>query len=232
MSKEEATKPYLYEEGKHKVCILSYVSEDTNPKLPLDCRVQLNWLNLEKAKSDIEKYKRENYFVVLYNHWGGKYENGYYPEKDLVKTCHELVDVGADLIIGHHSHTLQPQEIYKGKHIFYSLGNFCFSDIYFEGRVKKILNLSRYTESVIVAVEIKDNGYSCELLPIKNKKLFIIKSPKVLRKFRFRQVNFEIIKRNNLAWRIYNFGLKRIFPYYRLLKNYKEISFIRNFRNK
>ncbi|MEZ5146693.1 MAG: CapA family protein [Bacteroidales bacterium] len=40
-----------------------------------------------------------------------------------------LIDAGADLIIGHHSHTVQPFEIYKGKYIFYSLGNFVFQII-------------------------------------------------------------------------------------------------------
>jgi len=232
LSEKEARTPYLIEDKKKRICIFSYVSEDTNPKLPLECDLKLNWFNLEKVKQEIEEYKKLDYFIVLYNHWGGNYENGYYPEKELVKICHELVDIGADLIIGHHSHTLQPYEVYKDKYIFYSLGNFCFSDIYFESRVKKILNLPRFTESVIISIDLNKNGYSCELTPIKNKKLFIVKSHRVLKKYKNRQVIFKIVKRNRLAWRIYNFGLKRIFPYYRLLRNYKEISFIRNFRSK
>jgi poly-gamma-glutamate synthesis protein (capsule biosynthesis protein) len=36
------------------------------------------------------------------------------------------VDSGADFIIGHHPHVRQPAEIYQGKAIFYSLGNFIF----------------------------------------------------------------------------------------------------------
>jgi poly-gamma-glutamate synthesis protein (capsule biosynthesis protein) len=39
---------------------------------------------------------------------------------------HALVDAGADAVIGHHSHSLHPIEVYKGKPIFYSLGNFLF----------------------------------------------------------------------------------------------------------
>jgi poly-gamma-glutamate synthesis protein (capsule biosynthesis protein) len=39
---------------------------------------------------------------------------------------HALIDAGADAIIGHHSHSLHPIEVYKGKPIFYSLGNFLF----------------------------------------------------------------------------------------------------------
>lgn len=37
-----------------------------------------------------------------------------------------LIDAGADIIWGHHSHSLHPVEVYKGKPIFYSLGNFIF----------------------------------------------------------------------------------------------------------
>ena len=41
-----------------------------------------------------------------------------------------LVDAGADLVIGHHPHCVQPIECYKGKYIFYSLGNSFFPDIH------------------------------------------------------------------------------------------------------
>ena len=37
------------------------------------------------------------------------------------------VDSGADLVLGHHSHRIQPIEQYKGVYICYSLGNFCFA---------------------------------------------------------------------------------------------------------
>jgi poly-gamma-glutamate synthesis protein (capsule biosynthesis protein) len=40
---------------------------------------------------------------------------------------HLAVDAGADLVIGHHSHRINPIEQYNGVYICYSLGNFCFS---------------------------------------------------------------------------------------------------------
>ena len=43
-----------------------------------------------------------------------------------VAEAHRLVEAGADIIIGHHSHTLQPVERYKGSTIYYSIGNFIF----------------------------------------------------------------------------------------------------------
>ena len=46
------------------------------------------------------------------------------------KLAHQIIEAGADLIIGHHPHVVQNIEKYQGKLIFYSLGNFIF-DQYF-----------------------------------------------------------------------------------------------------
>jgi poly-gamma-glutamate synthesis protein (capsule biosynthesis protein) len=43
-----------------------------------------------------------------------------------IQACHEIVDGGADLIVGGHPHVLQPLETYNGVHIIYSIGNFVF----------------------------------------------------------------------------------------------------------
>ena len=62
--------------------------------------------------------------VIAAMHWGE--DKWTTPEKDQVTLGHDLVDMGYDLIIGHHSHVLQAMEVYKGKTICYSLGNFCY----------------------------------------------------------------------------------------------------------
>lgn len=57
-------------------------------------------------------------------HWGTELVN--YPE-DYQKTLgRKCIDWGADLVIGHHPHVLQGVDMYKGRYIIYSLGNFCF----------------------------------------------------------------------------------------------------------
>ena len=43
-----------------------------------------------------------------------------------ISFAHQMIDAGADIIIGHHPHVIQPMEIYKGKRIYYSLGNSYF----------------------------------------------------------------------------------------------------------
>ncbi|MGE5380390.1 MAG: CapA family protein, partial [Methylocystaceae bacterium] len=49
------------------------------------------------------------------------------PNQQQKRLGHLAIDAGADLIIGHHPHVLQPSETYKDKLIAYSLGNFVFA---------------------------------------------------------------------------------------------------------
>lgn len=62
--------------------------------------------------------------IIACCHWG--IEREYYPIEYQRAMAHELIDCGADLVIGNHPHVLQGMELYKNKMICYSLGNFCF----------------------------------------------------------------------------------------------------------
>lgn len=63
-------------------------------------------------------------FKILYVHWGNEYINR--PSAAQKKFAHWLLDAGFDLIIGMHPHVLQGYENYKGKRVYYSLGNCVF----------------------------------------------------------------------------------------------------------
>ncbi|MEI8096490.1 MAG: CapA family protein [Candidatus Moraniibacteriota bacterium] len=115
----------------------------------------------EKVLSDITSVQGKADFVVLYTHWGKEYESVLPGVKDL---AHEFIDVGVDIIIGSHPHVVQEKEIYKGKHIYYSLGNFIF-DQYFRPDTQKGLLVrvifdpsthSITTEDISIA--LKNNG--------------------------------------------------------------------------
>lgn len=61
-------------------------------------------------------------------HWGIEHSPGF--SKKQQNAAHFMIDNGADIVIGHHPHCIQPWEKYKDKYIFYSLGNLAFHDIY------------------------------------------------------------------------------------------------------
>lgn len=62
--------------------------------------------------------------VIVSCHWG--IEARYTATKSQKSRGHALINHGADIIVGTHPHRLQPIEVYKGKYILYSIGNFCF----------------------------------------------------------------------------------------------------------
>jgi poly-gamma-glutamate synthesis protein (capsule biosynthesis protein) len=90
-------------------------------------------------------------------HWGIEYKIVNSPAQQ--QLAHLIIDNGADLIIGHHPHVVQNIEEYKGKLIFYSLGNFIF-DQYFKEEVQ---------QGLAVGWEIYPQKYVFNLFPLQSK---------------------------------------------------------------
>ena len=65
-------------------------------------------------------------YVIANVHWGTEYDN--MASKEQREFAREMIDAGADAVIGTHPHVLQGMEFYQGKPIIYSLGNFWFND--------------------------------------------------------------------------------------------------------
>ncbi len=84
--------------------------------------------DLEKAKELVGLAASTTDLAIINIHWGTEYEHYFNSYQQNIG--HALIDAGADVIIGHHPHVVQGMEIYQGKPIFYSLGNFIF-DQYF-----------------------------------------------------------------------------------------------------
>lgn len=75
----------------------------------------------------INKLRETHDVIVISAHWGVEYAPRNSVEQK--QLAHEWIDAGADLIIGHHPHVIENMEVYHGKAIFYSLGNFIFDQI-------------------------------------------------------------------------------------------------------
>jgi poly-gamma-glutamate capsule biosynthesis protein CapA/YwtB (metallophosphatase superfamily) len=84
--------------------------------------------NASNLSNTIKTFKKQNPSCVVFVclHWGVEMEIT--PTKEQVSQAHFLIEAGADAIIGHHPHVVQSIELYNGKYIFYSLGNFVFDN--------------------------------------------------------------------------------------------------------
>lgn len=79
----------------------------------------------QQLKDNIAKVQADGaQLIVVIFHWGNETET--VPDSNQTTLGRMAIDLGADLVCGHHPHVLQGIETYKGKNIVYSLGNFCF----------------------------------------------------------------------------------------------------------
>lgn len=100
--------------------------------------------------ADIAAAKKQADCVIVAFHWGG--EGLDKPKAYQIIAAHRAVDAGADIIIGHHPHTLQGVEYYGKGVIFYSLGNYAFGSY---SRSSEISMIARITfDAGIREVEI------------------------------------------------------------------------------
>ena len=213
LSKEEAEKPLIIDENGVRLGFLNFVNENTNPKMPNKAEIFLNYLEINEVENQILKIKKKVDHVIVLLHWGGRVEEGFYPDKNQPLIARKMIEAGADLIIGGHSHTVQPFEIYKGKYIFYSLGNFCFDDILQD---QEIFEIGRYRKrkTIIPTVIFEKEKYSVNISHVKNKEGFIIMNNSLFRKFilNWRNTLFFFMKNSEFLWKIYFWHLKKIVP--------------------
>jgi hypothetical protein len=122
----------------------------------------------EAVEADIRALRERADRIVVTFHWGAPYEPQPSPE-DQAK-ARFAVDCGADAVVGHHPHIVQPFEIYRGCPIFYSVGNFAFGSG--NSRAEGLLVGLRFEEIKTVA-----NVYP---LYVKNRDPRVNYQPKVL----------------------------------------------------
>ncbi len=112
--------------------ILAHTAYRPNPRIaemPGGPPIIVTWPDadyLEAFKRDVRALRGRVDFLVASFHWGisGSVETADYQ----VAIAHAAIDSGADLVMGHGPHEIQAAEIYGGRPIFYSLGNFFFGE--------------------------------------------------------------------------------------------------------
>lgn len=121
---EEAHQPAMIERGGWRIAVLGF-----NAVLPGE-----SWLagpdrpgmadgtNLETMAAAVRSADEKADLVVVTIHWGRELD--LVPRDIELERAKAMIDAGADIIFGHHSHRLQPLEMYEGRPVAWSLGNF------------------------------------------------------------------------------------------------------------
>lgn len=107
--------------------------------------------DMEAMVEDIQKVRPSVDIVICSFHWGVHWVPRYIAEYQ-IEIGHAAIDAGCDLILGHHAHLLKGVEVYKGKPIIYSLGNFAMSRA--PGALGFCVPEGRYTFSEVYDIPI------------------------------------------------------------------------------
>jgi len=124
LTPEESREIFSWENNNIKFCLWAYSYDGKSARIR-GWIVYWNGINEEEIKSDLQKMKEMkcDVKIISLHRWA---EYRFSPNNWQRNLAHSLIDSGADLILGWHSHIPWEFEMHNWKYIFYSLGNFLF----------------------------------------------------------------------------------------------------------
>lgn len=122
---DEAWEPVTYKVKNIKIGFVgaSYASINDGGIVRNDYVARIE--DQQRLRSSIERLRKMGADLIVATMHAG-IEDTFKVDRLQQEFAHAAIDYGADLVIGHHPHWIQPLEVYKDRFIFYSLGNFIF----------------------------------------------------------------------------------------------------------
>lgn len=123
---EDARRPFIVERQGISVAFLAYAiaANMGDDSFALPGHPGVVPLDPFIIKEDISRVRDDVDFVAVSFHWAIENSQDTHPVARAF--AHDIIDAGADMILGHHPHVPRGVEVYRGKVIFYSLGNLIF----------------------------------------------------------------------------------------------------------
>jgi hypothetical protein len=158
---KEARRPDIIEVKGQRIAYLGYYDSDL--QAADQGKAGTNPRRNNRVAEDIRALRGQVDWIVVNYHWGVELAD--YPGDWQIDLARFTIDQGADLVVGHHPHVLQGAEIYKGRPIVYSLGDFIFGG-----------NSRSDYDTAVLKVSLKERNMKVEFLPVEVKKF----QPKVV----------------------------------------------------
>ena len=154
-NQEEAARPILLTEKPRKVWMIASLQLALENFARLPDQPCVSQQSIDALCLRITQLKQEDpeCYIIVSLHWGWENHVEVVPRQRY--DAHQLIDAGADCLVCHHTHTRQPMEVYRGKPIFYGLGNFIFDP-------RRDLN----RHGAMVRLTITEQGATAEEIPI------------------------------------------------------------------
>ena len=131
---------------EHEFGIATHITPGANPLNPV-----------QQYYSILEAKKNADYVMVIVH---GGHEHWQLPSLRMVETYRYFIDCGADAVVNHHQHCYSGYEVYKGKPIFYGLGNFCFD-------IEPMRTDDKWNYGCMAQIDFLESTIEYKLIPIK-----------------------------------------------------------------
>ena len=126
LSADEIEQPLIWRTEEGCLAIINWVFPETHPEW-LSIPGPNCWPGAEVAKNIIKDLKEQADWVMVFAHWSDELFSYPRPEDRLI--ARELADMGTDIVVGHHPHVIRGMETIDRCPVFYSIGNYYFSNI-------------------------------------------------------------------------------------------------------
>ena len=146
MSMAEAAAPVIVERSGLRIAFLARTFILPDGVLYREDVPTIAVYDPDRIEAEVRAANRRADVVIVSLHWGVEYARQ--PQESQRRIARRLVDAGADLVIGHHTHTPQPVERYGRGLIAYSLGNFVFDSRGEGGRYGTLLRCTVTADGV------------------------------------------------------------------------------------
>jgi poly-gamma-glutamate synthesis protein (capsule biosynthesis protein) len=148
---KEARRPQIIEVKGKRIAYLGYYDADL--RAAREGAAGINARHNDRIAADIARLRGKVDWIVVNYHWGVELSD--YPGDWQIDLARFTIDIGADVVVGHNPQVLQGAEIYKGRPIIYSLGNFIFGG-----------NSASDYETAVLRVSLKQDKMKVEFLPV------------------------------------------------------------------
>ncbi|MDD4283070.1 MAG: CapA family protein, partial [Bacilli bacterium] len=184
--------------------LLSYTTTTNGLNIPVGKEYLVNIYSDELVTKDINAIKDKVDVIIVSMHWGEEYNHS--PNSSQKRIATHLSELGANIVIGHHPHVVQPIEFIDDTLVIYSLGNLISAQTGFNKLVGMLVSIDIIKNDINDDIIINIDNVQSELIYTHHNN--------------YR--NFKVIPYNKLDDNILPNYEEKLKPYIEVIKDYEK----------
>ena len=159
---EDRNKINIQSKNNISYTLLSYTTSTNGIPVPEGKEYLVNVYSDELVKEDIKRVRDEADVIIVSMHWGVEYTHT--PTSEQRRIANYLAELGADIVVGHHPHVIEPIEFIDDTLVIYSLGNFISAQIGLPKLVGMLVSVDIIKRDINDSIEIDIENVQSELI--------------------------------------------------------------------